>query len=216
MGKKQDIFEKWKEERNAQPWYKRISNNIRLWWMFDGKFIIRNIREGFKNIWYWLPIIWKDRHWDHGYIYDILSHKLKAQAHRLLTADMYIGVERDVEIINTCIRLIEKVKTEYYSIEPMDYEKVITTFEPIDIKGFNELKIEELSNNRQEYFQKYPLVYEKCLAGKGVWGKLRVERGTFDPKDEQFIAMDMAHTNQQRAHDLLFKLLSENINKWWD
>ena len=30
------------------------------------------------------------------------------------------------------------------------------------------------------------------------------------------IAMNIAYVNQERAHKLLFKILQQNIEKWWD
>jgi hypothetical protein len=30
------------------------------------------------------------------------------------------------------------------------------------------------------------------------------------------VAMNISYINQQRAHKLLFKILEQNINQWWD
>ena len=216
MEPEKNMFEQWIDEAEAKPWYKRLWNSISLWWKFDGRYITTNIKLGFKNIWYWLPIIWKDRHWDHSYIYYILQHKLKAQAHRLHTANLHITAQRDAEIIRTCIRLIDKVNDDFYSMEYMDYEKNKMWFEPSDREGFNELKSRQLEDNLDEYFKKYPLIHKQCLKGKGIMGKYRVKNNTFDPNDRHFIALDIGHTNQDRAHKLLWKIISENIDTWWD
>jgi len=37
---------------------------------------MRNLVEGLKNLKFWLPIIWKDRDFDHYYFFRILSAKL--------------------------------------------------------------------------------------------------------------------------------------------
>ena len=216
MEPEKDMFDQWREEKDLRPWYVKLWNSVSLWWKFDGRYILSNIKLGFRNIWYWLPIIWKDRHWDHAYIYDILKHKLKAQAHRLHTADMHLSAKRDAEIIRTCVRLIDKVNNDFYSMEYMDYEKNKMWFEPSDKEGFSELKSKVLEDNLDEYFKKYPLIYKQCLSGEGMMGRHRVKNSTFDPNDRHFIAMDIGHTNQDRAHKLLFKIISENIYKWWD
>ena len=39
----------------------------------------KEFKRGVKSLWKWLPVIWKDRHWDDVYIYNILLHKLKLQ-----------------------------------------------------------------------------------------------------------------------------------------
>ena len=36
----------------------------------------RNITQGFESLWKWLPVIWKDRQWDHQFIYEVIKHKL--------------------------------------------------------------------------------------------------------------------------------------------
>ena len=39
---------------------------------------MKSILQGLKNLWYWLPIIWSDRQWDHWFFVKVLEHKLKA------------------------------------------------------------------------------------------------------------------------------------------
>lgn len=40
---------------------------------------------GLKNLFYWLPVIWKDRWWDHAFLAELVSHKLSQmeRQHRL-------------------------------------------------------------------------------------------------------------------------------------
>ena len=211
MEPEKDIFEQWREERKNRTFYKRWYNSTLLWWRYDGRYILRNIKQGFKNIWYWLPIIWKDRHWDHSYIYYILKHKLKAQAHRLHTADLHTSAKRDAEIIRTCVRLIDKVNEEFYAGEYMDYHKDKHWFEPVEnnpkLSSWESVTIEE---NFDDYFKKYPLIYKRVLKGEGPFNL----EGCQD--DKQLIAMNIGQVNQQRAHKLLFKIVQENISEWWD
>ena len=35
-------------------------------------------------------------------------------------------------------------------------------------------------------------------------------------KDKKIIAMEIAHENQERAKKLLFRLMENNIERWWD
>ena len=80
MEPEKDIFEQWEEERDSKPWIVRKWNHLKLSWHFDGRFMFRNFKQGIRNLWYWLPIIWKDRTWDSSFIFEILSHKFKAQS----------------------------------------------------------------------------------------------------------------------------------------
>jgi len=48
------------------------------------------------------------------------------------------------------------------------------------------------------------------MKGEGVFGR----EGGED--DKQIISMNIGHINHDRARKLLFKLMEENIEKWWD
>jgi hypothetical protein len=210
MEPEKDIFEQWKEEKENRPFYKKWYDSIRLWWKFDGRYILRNIKESFKNIRYWLPIIWKDRHWDHSYIFYILEHKLKAQAHRLHTSNMHLSAKRDAEIIRTCIRLIGKVNEEYYLMEYLDYHKDKHWFEPVEGNpNLSTWKTRQLEENFDDYFAKYPLIYKRVLNGEGPY-KIN------DKKNKGAIARGIGYLNHQRARKLLFKIMEKNIENWWD
>ena len=50
---------------------------IKRWWRWEGKHLHKDIKQGFKNLWKWLPVIWKDRDWDTHFIYELLKKKLE-------------------------------------------------------------------------------------------------------------------------------------------
>ena len=50
------------------PW------KIRNW--LDNYLSFHTIRNGIRNLIKWFPVIWKDRNFDHGYLYTILEFKL--------------------------------------------------------------------------------------------------------------------------------------------
>ena len=210
MEPEKDIFDQWKDEKENQSWIKRKIERISLWWRFDGRFYHKDFIQGVKNIWKWLPIIWKDRDWDHSYIYNILQHKLKNQATYIGSKGFHINATRDAEVMKTCVRLIDKCKDEFYSSEYTDYHKTKHWFEPCEGKeGYSTWESRELEETFDEYFKKYPLIYKRAINGEGVF-KLD------DKKDKQRIAMNIAHINEERAHKLLFKIMEQNIRGWWD
>jgi len=65
----------------------------------------------------------------------------------------------------------------------------------------HELEIVEKSERFDEYFKKYPLIY-------------RMVPDLNAPKSR--IAFNIAKINEERAHKLLFKILEQNIRRWWD
>ena len=210
MKPEKDIFEQWQSDNESQAWIIKKFDSIRLWWKFEGRYIHYNIIEGVKNVWYWLPIIWKDCNWDQGYIFTILKHKLEAQANCIGTREIHTRAKRDAEIMLTCTRLIDKVSDDFYGMEYLDYEKTKHWFEPSDKKGYVALEFRQLYENFDVYFKKYPLIYKRVMNGEGVFNR----EGRED--DKRVIAMNIAHINHDRARKLLFKIMEQNIERWWD
>ena len=60
--------------------------------------------------------------------------------------------------------------------------------------------IETLKENLSDFFSKYPRIYKKY----------RME------KDKKLIARKISQENHNRAKKLLFKILEEKIEYWWD
>ena len=211
MEPEKDIFEQWQEERESRSWLRRKIDYISLWWEHDGRYMGKQFVQGIKNVWYWFPVIWKDRNWDHRFIFDILAHKLKAQAEYIGKYGLHLNNWKDERDMMICVRLIEKVKDEWYGMEYMDYHKNKTWFEPCEDKeGYSEWKSREVEENFDDYFAKYPLIYKRVINGEGVFSR----EGRED--DKQIIAMNIAKINHERARKLLFKIMEQEIERWWD
>lgn len=191
-------------------------NKIRLWWKFDGKYLHRDIAQGIKNLIKWFPMIWKDRDWDSFYIFEILQFKLKNQAKYIGDNDRHTSAKEDAEMMMRCVDLIEKVKTEFYQSEYIDYHE--STFEFVDIpedergdwyeEGMTRYHSEEIWEKFDEYFAKYPEIYDYVLNNK--------EAQIFPIDTKQKIAMNMGHELHKRARKQLFSLMEKNIERWWD
>lgn len=211
MEPEKDIFEQWKEERASRPWIVRKIRWIPLWWNQEGRYFHKTIKNGFKNIWYWLPVIWKDRNWDHRYILEILKHKLEAQANYIGKHGLHLNNWKDERDMMICVRLINRVNEEFYQMEYMDYHKTKHWFQDIEDKpGYSTWESRQLEENFDDYFAKYPLIYKRVINGEGVFNR----EGRED--DKQIIAMNIAHINHDRARKLLFKIMEQEIERWWD
>jgi hypothetical protein len=188
-----------------------LFRRIYLWWEHDGRFYHKYLKEGIKNIIYWLPIIWKDRHWDSHYIFEILKHKLKAQANYIGDRDFHTRAQQDARRMRLCVKLMQKVQDDDYAMEYMDYHKDRIWFTDCEDRPDSSLmNSEQIWEKFDDYFKKYPLIYKRVMNGEGVFKR----EGRED--DKQIIAMNIAYINQDRAHKLLFKIMEENILKWWD
>ena len=173
---------------------------------------LRHFRTSVKNLIRWFPVIWKDRDWDDHYIFEILKTKLKFQAKYIGERDIHTRAKYDAQRMMLCVRLIQKIQDEYYACEYMDYHE--SRFDWLEIEGdpeHKQLHIEEISENYDEFFAKYKSATQRVLNNK----ENQTSEIT-DKNDKRFLAMNLAHYNQKRAQDLLFKLLSRDIRGWWD
>jgi hypothetical protein len=187
----------------------RIQNTIeriKLKYKFEIRFYFKDFIQGVKNLCKWFPIIWKDRDWDDHFIWQILSFKIQNQAKYIGGRDLHTRAKRDAEIMMTCVRLIEKIKSEEYGMEYMDYCKDDFKFVDSDKIGYSELRITPISENFDEYFSKRKTAYRHVMRNGGVFGN--------DTK--KHIAMDMGRFQHAKAKRILFSLLENNIECWWD
>ena len=80
-----------------------------LWW-----FRYRNIIAGFINILKWLPIIYRDRHWDFVYIFDILQFKLELMEKYYKTSSCLESPEKIVKSISDCRKILDRIIDDDY------------------------------------------------------------------------------------------------------
>jgi hypothetical protein len=202
----EDFFEDMKNRPRPN-----IFRRIWLWWEHEGKYYHKYFKTGVKNIIYWFPIIWKDRHWDSHYIFEILKHKLKAQANYIGGRGFHTRAHQDARRMRLCVKLMQKIQDDDYAMEYMDYHKDRIWFTDCEDRPDSSLmNSEQIWEKFDDYFKKYPLIYKRVMNGEGVFKR----EGRED--DKQIIAMNIAYINQDRAHKLLFKIMEENILKWWD
>jgi len=190
-----------------------IFKRIYVWWKWKGRYFHRDIAQGVKNLCYWFPIIWKDRDWDQHYIFEVLKHKLKAQAEYINDYGIHTSAQQDARNMRICVKLINMCQDETYQMEYMSYIEDKSWFEPCqDNPKYSTWENEIISENFDDFFKKYPLIYKRVMKGEGPF--------TLDGEDEREIkrrvAMNICHINQKRAHKLLFKIMEENIEQWWD
>jgi hypothetical protein len=162
---------------------------------------IKQFFRRISNLYRWLPIIWKDEDWDHYYIFEVLKFKLKNQAEYINKRGIHLSAKRDAEIMMTCVRLIEKIQDEYYASEYFEYYKSYLEFKKLENSELFEISETVTSEALEGYFKKYPLIYKKVYA---------------EDLPKNTIAFRMGRINEERAHKLLFKIIQENIQSWWD
>jgi hypothetical protein len=180
-----------------------VLRHIRRWWRYTWiRNTYRDVKYGVKNIWNWLPVIWKDRDYDQHYIYSVLVHKLEKQAIFIHHNGNHVDAKRDAEKMMLCARLARMQQDEMYVDEYRDTFELKCEFVPTDeTKQWFTMETEIVSENFIDYFAKYQRQY-RLLDKMGL------------DKDE--IARQIGYKNQKRSRKLLFKILEENIERWWD
>ena len=165
---------------------------------------IRDFLTSCNNIIKWAPTIWKDRDWDDGFIFDILQKKIEFQRKEIIYANRHTRVDRDNRDMTIVLNLIERVKEEYYNTEYLDYEESKFRFEDVEEReDLKRLEIDVLSERYDEFLMKYPSSVRKVLK----------EKPDLDKRDLCFY---VSYYNQEKAHDLLFRVLRERMMWWWD
>ena len=165
---------------------------------------IRSFLTGCKNVIRWSPTIFKDRDWDQWHIYNVLQKKIEFQRQELINANRHTDINRDNRDMTIVLNLIERVNEGFYGVEYFDYSESKFRFEPIE--GDDEyytMEQDVISENYDEYIKKYQSSVRKVLK----------EKPDLDKKD---LCFWVARHNEEKAHDLLHRILKERIRYWWD
>jgi hypothetical protein len=165
---------------------------------------IRYFLTGCKNIIRWVPTLYHDRDWDHSYIFTILQKKIEHQREEITYANRHTGVDRDNRDMTIVLNLIEKVREEYYATEYLDYRETKFRFEDVeDNPKYKSLELDVVWEDDDTFLSKYPSTVRKVMKDKPELNK-------------PDLCFWVAHYNQEKAHNLLFKILKERMRWWWD
>lgn len=167
---------------------------------------ILDISTGISNIIKWIPTIYRDRNWDHNFIYEILKKKILFQRDYLVKNNRHMEIARDNRYMTLALNLIERLQESFYEYEHMDYENSEIKFIPTD-DSKEYFTIDKIihSEKYDEYLYKYKSVVRKLL------------RKDPDLKDDKAdLCRRVSNENEARCKALLFRVLSDKINGWWD
>lgn len=154
-----------------------------------------DIPYGVKNLIRWFPVIWKDRNWDHYFIYVILRRKLQLME-QCIRHGMHTNCVKDANKIKRCVLLLNRlIEDNYHENVYYDYYKKWGQPEIV-------FKESEIEIGSCELNFKYPNVNSE------EDDKLRQKhfktKGNFE---EDLRRQDI---------EMLFKLMEKYIESWWD
>lgn len=170
----------------------------------------RNFRKSISNLFKWGKIVIKDRDWDYGYIYNVLQFKIKNTRDYIVQSGR-TSDERAEQInryCTICLNLIDRVKEDDYSSEYLDFME-IRYYSEVRKNDLHEWKSETISEHLDDYFKKYKSTHRKAIKEKSV------EKFCLRP-GKQPTAMAVGMLVQLKAQTLLFKIINEKIQYWWD
>lgn len=156
----------------------------------------RQIRQGIKSLIIWFPVIWKDRWWDHSFIYTMLHHKLHLMEKNIRAHGHHVKHIEDADRIKTCVLLLDRlIKDEYHeNVFKPHYDK---WGEPkMEFKDWDE------DPNMSVLNIKYPNVKtdkDKEIESKDFRAKSKMEASL-----------------REQDLDMLFSLMRKHIQTWWD
>lgn len=168
---------------------------------FDIKdFILHKYRKiqtfwwNIKNIIRWIPVLWNNFDFDFTYLLEVMEYKLQRLYEGIDHYQNHLYYKKDLFWINIAKTLINRIREDYYVDEMYLYYSSDwdINFTPTNI-----------IDNLDEYFNKNKNLY-----------KYVIEKY---PEIERFsIACIMVTEKHKKAKNLLFKILNEHIEEWWD
>ena len=170
----------------------------------------RNFIDGIKNLIKWFPVIWKDRDWDHDFIFNILEFKLKNQSKDMATHNFHTTAQYDSYKMNTCVKLIQKIREGYYELEIQQYQT--SKYDGLTKEEQDKLtRVEKFrailgieSDNYNNYFQKHKSSYRQVL-----------KQNPELLKDPHLTALYLSRYIHNRAKRILFDIMERHIECWW-
>ena len=149
-----------------------------------------------KNVFRWLPIIWKQYDFDYYYSLEVFKFQLQKQAEFLESDKALTASSKDrAKRIRTILKLMDKVYAEEYAMEYQDileemYGKDVLETELVPFQGDSELKTLKFKYESWDNAEEISQI-----------------------KDELF---QMSIEKQNRAHKILWAIIEKDIQTWWD
>lgn len=176
----------------------------KTWRSYSPNWLVEFV-DGVKNIFRWIPTIYKDKDWDDYYILAMLRKKIEHQREYLVKANRHMDIERDNKDMTLALNLLERMIEEYYGTEYIDYMDYNFDFVPLP-NNSDLYTIEDTvtRDNLDEYLAKYPRMTKKIKKEKPIF------------QTNRSIAFYVAIENQRKNDRLFWKIMSEKSKSWWD
>jgi hypothetical protein len=169
---------------------------IRYKFKYEIRYWPRDFTKGVKNLITWFPIIWKDRQWDHQYIYGIFRKKLHLTEQFIRHNGIHVNNIDDADKMKICVDLLDRImKDEYHKSAFKQHEKKW---------GKADLQWEDIDDEKG--YSKLNIIHPNVKTD---------EDKESERKDFRRSSKHEADLREQDL-DLLFKMMRKHIQSWWD
>jgi len=160
------------------------------------KDISRNIKQGIESLWIWFPVIWRDRQWDHQFIYQVFRHKLHLTEQLIRNHGHHLYHVKDADKIKLCVNLLDRlIKDDYHE----------TAFKRHEEKwGAVQLNW----NNSEDH----PDMQEAAI----TYPNVKTDEDKNSERKDFKIASQNEMKQREQDLDILFKNIRRHIQTWWD
>jgi len=181
-----------------------VYTSFGTWWL--------EFTNGIKQLFKWRKVIYHNYDYDYNGLYSIMGFKLKTLRETFEKNQHTVSWEEDVKWIKICENLCEKVGSGYYTEEPFEFYDLNMEFKELEDGDSYEMNSDVVRDELDIYFSKYPKIKDKVY-NEIKNSKLWVE-GAEDGRS--FLAGRMGEHLHNKARKLLFKIIAEKIEYWWD
>ena len=167
------------------------------WWNHVNVFL-----EFLERVWLWLPILWRDRNWDHSFILDVLEHKIKLTRLCIGKYDRHTTVKEDCHNMRVAEILIRRIREDNYD-EPFMVE--------------HEAKWGKLDWNRWHKEEHDNILFDNKFSKAGLTRPGIKSQKDWDEENKEHLRI-IKHSKYQKSqdYDYLFKHLKKHLERWWD
>lgn len=156
----------------------------------------RSIKYGIENLINWFPVIWKDRDWDHWYLYRILKLKLSNMEKYHRKYGIALKSDRTADEIKTCVILLDRLLKDDYG--DMTFKK------------------------HNEKWGEIELSWKPCEDNDDLVECLITRTNVKDEEDEKLERKQFRRLSEHESKlikqdiEYLFNTMKKRIQTWWD
>lgn len=154
----------------------------------------RNCFYGLKNLFFWMPIIWKDRNWDYIFLLEIIKFKLGS-----MQKDWHCSYnenwEKEYETMGRMIYLLDEIiKDDFCEKEMEEHYKQY---------GYLQMKCKEEK-------------YNGCSVAEFGYSKPLSEEELKQANKENSKLYELEQERLSNAENEFFELFKNNYKKFWN